>query len=53
MKSIFDNIVRCNNCMKEFYENEIIYDGDEDMEVCPYCGEGYCITDLEYDYKKE
>lgn len=40
----FENKVICNNCMKEFFENEIIYDGDEDMEFCPYCGEGGCIT---------
>lgn len=43
----FENKVRCNNCMKEFYENEIIYDSDEDMEFCPYCCVGGCIMDLE------
>ena len=45
-RSIFENIVRCNTCMKEFYEYEIIYDGEEDMEFCPYCGEGGCIRDM-------
>lgn len=38
--------VRCNNCMKEFDEQKIIYDGD-DMEYCPYCGECGCLMDLE------
>ena len=49
----FKNKVRCNNCMKEFFEYEIIYDGEEDMEFCPYCGEGGCIMDLEDDYINE
>lgn len=39
--------VKCTNCKKEFFEREIVYDGDEDMEFCPYCGEGGCIVDLE------
>lgn len=39
--------VRCTNCMKEFNENKIIYDGDTDMEFCPNCGEGGCLMDLD------
>lgn len=39
--------VRCNNCMKEFDEQKAIYDGDDDMEYCPYCGKGGCLMDLE------
>lgn len=38
--------VRCNNCMKVFDEKTIIYDGDEDMEFCPHCGESGCLMDL-------
>ncbi len=47
MSMQFENMVRCNQCMKVFHENEIIYDGDEDMELCPRCGEGGCLMDLE------
>lgn len=43
----FNQKVKCNNCMSEFYENEVIYDGEEDMDFCPCCGEGGCIIDLE------
>ena len=43
--------VRCNNCMKMFEEDKIIYDGEEDTEYCPYCGEGGCLMDLEDDDK--
>ena len=43
----FESIVRCNSYMEEFFENEIIYDEYEDMEFCPYCGEGGCIVDVE------
>ena len=39
--------VRCTNCMKEFNENKIIYDGDTDMEFCPNCDEGGCLMDLD------
>lgn len=39
-------MVRCNNCMKIFHENEIIYEGDDDMEFCPHCHEGGCIMDI-------
>ena len=28
----FESMVRCNQCMKVFHENEIIYDGDENMK---------------------
>ena len=43
----FEDMVRCNQCMKVFHENEVIYDGDEDMEFCPRCGEGGYLMDLE------
>lgn len=39
-------LVRCNMCMKVFDESEIIYDGDEDEEYCPYCGEAGALMDL-------
>ena len=39
-------IVKCINCGKQLTETEIIYDGDEDMEFCPYCGEGGRIRNL-------
>ena len=32
--------VKCENCEKIFDEREVIYDGEEDMDFCPYCGEG-------------
>lgn len=38
--------VKCINCGKQLKETEIIYDGDEDMEFCPYCGEGGRIRNL-------
>lgn len=41
--------VRCNNCMEVFDEKELVYDGDEDMEFCPYCEKGGCIMDLSKD----
>lgn len=41
------NKVRCNNCMKEFDEQKVVYDGNDDMEYCPYCGECGCLMDLE------
>ena len=39
-------LVRCNMCMNVFDESEIIYDGDEDEEYCPYCGEAGALMDL-------
>lgn len=39
--------VRCTNCMKEFDENKIIFDGDTDMEFCPERGESGCLMDLD------
>ena len=42
----FESKVRCNQCMKVFFENEIVYDEDKDMEFCPYCGESGCLMDL-------
>ena len=54
MSMEFENMVRCINCKKEFHENEVIYDGDEDMEFCPYCGEGNAIKDIKsYEQKCE
>lgn len=39
--------VRCNNCMEEFDEQKVIYDGETDTECCPYCGGIGCLMDLE------
>lgn len=39
--------VRCNNCMKEFDEEEIVFDDGLNAEYCPYCGESGCLMDLE------
>lgn len=38
--------VRCNQCMKIFEEDKIVYDGEIDMEFCPECGEGGYLMDL-------
>lgn len=38
--------VRCNNCMRVFDEKELIYDEDECMEFCPYCGKGWLYYGL-------
>ena len=38
--------VRCNQCMKVFDEDKIVYDGEEDMEFCPECGESDYLMDL-------
>lgn len=38
-------IVKCNNCGKTFFEHSIIYDGDEDKEFCPECGEAGSLMD--------
>lgn len=38
--------VRCNNCMEVFDEKEIVYDANEDEELCPKCGIGGCLMDL-------
>ena len=43
----FENMVRCNDCMKVFQENEIVYDEAEDKEFCPYCGTSGCLMDME------
>ena len=42
----FENMVRCNNCMKIFHENEIIYNEREEKEFCPYCGVNGCLMDV-------
>lgn len=39
--------VRCNNCMNEFDEDEIIYNCDDDTEYCPRCGESGCLMDID------
>ena len=46
MSMEFENMVRCNNCMKIFHENEIIYNEREDKEFCPYCGVSGCLMDV-------
>ena len=46
MSMEFENMVRCNNCMKVFHENEIIYDEKKDKEFCPYCGVSGCLMDV-------
>ena len=46
MSMEFENMVRCNNCMKTFHENEIIYNEREDKEFCPYCGVSGCLMDI-------
>ena len=38
--------VRCNQCMKVFDEEEIVYDSEMDMEFCPKCGEDGCLMDF-------
>ena len=42
----FEEIVRCNDCMQVFHENEIVYDEQKDEELCPYCGKSGCLMDL-------
>lgn len=42
-----DTMVKCTNCGNKFPEKEVVYDGDENMGFCPYCGEGGCIETLE------
>ena len=46
MSMKFENMVRCNNCMKVFHENEIIYNEREEKEFCPYCGVSGCLMDV-------
>ena len=46
--------VRCNQCMKVFDEERIVYDGEEDMELCPECGQGGCLMDLsDYEFLED
>lgn len=42
----FNDMVACINCKIVFPENEIIYDGDLNTEICPYCKETNCIANL-------
>ena len=39
--------VRCNQCMKVFDEDKIVYDYERDTEFCPECGESGCLMDLD------
>lgn len=32
--------VKCKACNKVFDSDKLIWDGDEDMDFCPHCGEG-------------
>lgn len=41
----YENFVHCNACGAEFPEKKLIYDGEEDMNFCPSCGEGGCFSD--------
>lgn len=41
--------VRCNQCLEIFDEEEIVYDGDEDEEYCPKCGESGCLMNIDVD----
>ena len=36
MSMSFEDMVRCNHCMKVFHQNEIIYDEGKDKELSPY-----------------
>lgn len=38
--------VMCKNCIEVFDETELIYDGEDDMDFCPYCGEGGCFIGI-------
>lgn len=42
----FKDKIRCNQCMAEFDETAIVYDGEEDIEYCPECGENGCLMDI-------
>jgi len=44
--NILESKIICNNCMKEFYESEILYDKEENKEYCPNCGASGCLMDL-------
>ena len=46
MSMNFEDMVRCNHCMKVFHQNEIIYDEGKDKELCPYCGKGGGLMDI-------
>ena len=39
--------VRCNWCMKEFRESDILYDEETEIERCPFCGESEYLMDLD------
>ena len=38
--------VKCNNCMKVFDEEEVVYYSDEASEFCPECGDAGCLMEL-------
>lgn len=37
--------VKCNMCEELFDEKDIVYDGDDDCEYCPHCGESGYLMD--------
>ena len=43
--------VRCNECMREFDEEDIVVDlnapNDLEMEHCPFCGRTGALMDME------
>lgn len=47
MLTIQECRVRCNYCENVFYENELIYNEEENVEICPYCRKGGCIADID------
>lgn len=49
MSKNIDAMVKCTNCGNKFPEKEVVYNGDEDMEFCPYCGEGGSLESIKPD----
>ena len=43
--------IRCNWCMAEFEESEIIIKND--TETCPVCGKSGCLMDLDNDFEEK
>ena len=42
-------MTKCENCGSVLKEDQLIYDGEEDMDFCPNCGEGNCFIDITAD----
>lgn len=42
-----NRMVRCNWCMKEFHESDILYNAETEIERCPFCGKIGCLMDLD------